>query len=82
MDGLRRRAANYSDSQSAFLYAVVAPIDEHHDACDPDNWTVREFAEGTHPNAPEEWPERELVELAEFAISDLTGGTDPAPTNR
>ena len=72
LDGFRQRSAKYSDSQSTFLYAVVAPVDEHRDACDPDNLTVREFAEGTYPNSPGQWPERELVELVEFAISDLS----------
>src|SRR5437879_136337 len=76
LDSLRARAANYSDSQGAFVYAVVSPSDVDRDACDPENWQVKEYAEGTYPIAPEDWPELDLVELAEFAISDLTSGID------
>jgi hypothetical protein len=76
LDSYRRRAASYSDSQAAFLYIVVAPTDVHRNRCDPTNWKIRESTEGTHPYAPEEWPERQLVDLVEFAIHDLREGND------
>ncbi|SRR5579875_4114801 len=70
---LRCRSAMYSDAQYAFFYVVVGLVDPAGDPCAPSNWKVVEFGEGVHPAAPKEWPERDVVVLAEAAIADLQG---------
>ena len=71
MPRFRKRAQLYSVNRYAFLYVVVGKVNMQGESCSEANWKVTEFGMGSYPYAPDDWPERELVLLAEAALSDL-----------
>jgi hypothetical protein len=65
------RAKDVADYQFAFIYVIVRPVASDISHCASENWKVAEFGQGVAPHAPDEWPERSLPDLIEFAALSL-----------